>query len=206
MLPPDLPAGRYQVRVAIRTVDGTPLSLEGTHSSKVLGVWPREEALSGTEVALFEVKVEERPRRFRPPRMQHRVDALFDEDMRLLGYDLGCNVVHRGETIDLTTYWQGLRAMDRVYAIFNHLIGPDGSTAAQVDGWPQGGMYPTVQWLPGEVVEEQYAIPVPLDAVPGEYELRVGIYNAANGERPVTLVDGVSVAERYVVLTTIKVE
>ncbi|MBE9506823.1 MAG: hypothetical protein IMY86_02130, partial [Chloroflexi bacterium] len=72
--------------------------------------------------------------------------------------------------------------------------------------WPRGGTYPTLQWLPGEVVEDSYTIPVPPDAPPGEYTLRVGMYNAANDERPVTLVDGASVPERHVALTTITVE
>jgi hypothetical protein len=205
-LPAEASPGRYQVRLAVLAPDGSRLPVEGTHVYKILGRWSREQTISATEITLFDVGVEARPRRYRPPPMQHRLDVVLGDDMRLLGYDLADRSVRQGDAVELTLYWQALRRMDRVYAMFNHLVGPDGTTVAQVDSWPEGGMYPTVQWLPGEVVTEHYAIAVPIDAPVGEYELRVGIYNAANGERPVTLIDGVLAPERHVVLGSITVE
>jgi len=76
---------------------------------------------------------------------------------------------------------------------------------AQADSWPQGGAYPTLYWLPNEVVEDSYTIPVPPDTPPGEYTLQVGMYDGATGERAITLVDGEPVPERQIVLTAIKV-
>jgi len=206
-LPLDAPPGRYQVRLTIRAADGSLLPVDGTRTYRVLDWWSREQPLSGTEITLFEMQVEERPRCYRPPAMQYHVDVVLGDDVRLLGYDLADASVKPGGTVELTLYWQALRRMDNIYyAVFNHLIGPDGTTVDQADSWPRGGTYPTLQWLPGEVVEDSYTIPVPPDAPPGEYTLRVGMYNAANGERPVTLVDGAPVPERHVVLTTITVE
>jgi hypothetical protein len=204
-LPADATPGRYQVRLAILAPDGSRLPVEGTRVCKVLGLWSQERVISATEIALFDVQVEARLRRYHPPPMQHRLDVVLGDDVRLLGYDLADRSVRQGDAVELTLYWQALRRIDRVYAMFNHLVSPDGTVVAQVDRWPEGGMYPTVQWLPGEIIEEHYAIAVPLDTPPGEYELRVGIYNAANGERPVTLVDGVSIPERHVVLGAITV-
>ena len=202
-LPLDAPPGCYQIRLTVYTADGSPLPVDGTRSYKVLDWWPQEQTLSGTDVALLEVEVEARPRHYRPPAMEHRLDVVLDDDVRLLGYDLAATFVRPGGAAELTLYWQSLRRMDRMYAVFNHLTGPDGTVMAQADSWPQGGAYPTLYWLPNEVVEDRHTIPVPPDAPPGEYTLLVGMYDAATGERPVTLVDGEPVPERYVVLTTI---
>ncbi len=204
-LPLDAPPGRYQVRLTLYTPDGSALPVGGTRSYKVLDWWPREETLSGTGVTLFEVEIEARPRLYHPPAMDHRLDVVLGDDVRLLGYDLASTSVNPGGTIELTLYWQALQKIEAMYAVFNHMVGPDGTTVAQADGWPQGGTYPTIQWLPGEVVEDRYTILVPPDTPPGEYTLRVGMYDAGTDERPITLVDGESIPERYVVLTTVEV-
>jgi len=204
-LPVDAPPGRYQVRLTVRTSDGSVLPVGGTRLYKVLDWWTRKQTLSGTDVMLFEVQVEARPRRYRPPAMEHHLDAVLGDDVRLLGYDLVATSIKPGGAVELTLYWQALRRIDRMYSVFNHLAGLDGAVIVQADSWPQGGAYPTLYWLPNEVVEDHYTIAVPSDAPPGEYALRVGMYDAATGERPVTLVDGMPVPERYIVLATITV-
>jgi 4-amino-4-deoxy-L-arabinose transferase-like glycosyltransferase len=204
-LPEDASPGHYQVRLAILAPDGSRLPVEGTRSYKMFGWWEREQTVSAAEIALLDVEVEALQHRYHPPPMQHRLDVVLGDDMRLLGYDLADGAVGQGDAVELTLYWQALRRMDRMYAMFNHLDDPGGTTVAQMDSWPRGGMYPTLQWLPGEVVEEHYTIAVPLDTPPGEYELRVGLYDIDSGERPVTIVDGVSVPERHVVLGVIVV-
>lgn len=204
-LPLDAPPGCYQIRLAVYAADGSVLPVDGTRSYKVLDWWPREQVLSGTDVTLLEVEVEARPRRYRLPVVEHRLDVVLGDDVRLLGYDLTSTSVRPGGVIEVTLYWQSLRRMDRMYAVFNHLTGPDGTVMAQADSWPQGGAYPTLYWLPNEVVEDRYTIPVSPDMPPGEYTLLVGMYDAATDERPITLVDGEPVPERYIVLTNITV-
>jgi hypothetical protein len=205
-LPLDAPPGRYQIRLSVYTPDGAPLAVGGTREVEVLDWWCREQAISGTEVSLFEVQIEARPRLYRPPAMDHRVDAVLGDDVRLLGYDLAAASVRPGDSVKLTLYWQALRRIERMYAVFCHLVDPAGTVVTQADGWPQDGAYPTLQWLPGEVVEDSYTIPLPPDARAGEYTLLVGMYDAETGERPATMVDGTLVPERYVTLTTITVE
>lgn len=205
-LPMDAPPGQYQVRLSIHAPDGTPLPVGGTRTEQVLNWWKREQTLSGTDVLLFEAEVEARPRRYRPPAMEHHLDAVFGDDVQLLGYDLASGSVEPGNTVDVTLYWKALRRMEPIYAVFNHLLDSDGDLLAQQDAWPQEGTYHTNQWMAGEIVEDHYTIPVPSDAQPGQYKLLVGIYNAATSERPVTCVEGTPVPERYVELTTISVE
>jgi hypothetical protein len=54
-------------------------------------------------------------------------------------------------------------------------------------------------------VEDRYTIQVPLDATPGEYTLRVGMYDAETKERLRVAVDGEPVPERHAELNTITV-
>jgi hypothetical protein len=66
--------------------------------------------------------------------------------------------------------------MARNYTVFNHLVGPAGQVVAQTDGEPVGGARPTSGWLPGELLEDNYAILLPEGLPAGEYALRVGLY------------------------------
>jgi hypothetical protein len=53
-----------------------------------------------------------------------------------------------------------------------------------VDSVPQEGGYPTIWWLPGEVVADRLTLDLPVDAPQGaEYRLIVGLYDPATGER-----------------------
>jgi hypothetical protein len=41
----------------------------------------------------------------------------------------------------------------------------------------------TVQWQPGDVIEDHYTLQIPPDAPPGPYVLYTGMYNAMTGDR-----------------------
>jgi hypothetical protein len=210
-LPPDAPPGPYGIRLALVGPDGSPLMMEGYRTRHVLDWWEREETLSGTDLVLFGGKIKARPRQYQAPAMEHRVDIVLstpegEKKLRLLGYDLTPASVKPGNSLELTLYWKTLSRMEHVYAVFNHLVDHGGAPLAQQDGWPRGGTYHTSQWLPGEVVEDQYSIEIPADAPAGEYVLRVGMYDAATKERLLIAVDGTTVPEGYVTLTTITVD
>jgi 4-amino-4-deoxy-L-arabinose transferase-like glycosyltransferase len=206
----DAPPGPYQIRLSVIASDGARLLMEGTRTRRILDWWEREETLSGTDLVLFGGRIEARPRRYRPPAMDHRVDVVLstsegEPNVRLLGYDLTSTSVEPGGSFELTLYWKAMSRMERIYAVFNHLVAPGGMQLAQQDGWPRQGTYHTNQWLPGEVVEDHYTIEVPLEAPPAGYTLRVGMYDAATGERLLIAVDGTPVPEGYVELATVTV-
>ena len=45
------------------------------------------------------------------------------------------------------------------------------------------GTYPTTGWVEDEVITDEYEIVVQSDAPPGEYQIEVGMYDAATGQR-----------------------
>ncbi len=106
----------------------------------------------------------------------------FGQKIRLAGYAPGASSLAPGETLSLRLAWQALAEMDTSYRVFVHLVGPDGRVLAQSDGEPDGWTRPTPGWAAGEVVLDDRAIAIPLDAQSGVYELRIGWY-VLNGDR-----------------------
>ncbi len=119
-------------------------------------------------------------RTFTPPSPQHPLDADFGGQIHLLGYDLACTAT----TCDLRLYWQAQKRLETSYTVFVHLLGPAGNLRAQADSVPRGGGYPTVWWLPGEVVADSLTLQLPPDT-PGDLpdRLIVGLYDPVSGER-----------------------
>jgi 4-amino-4-deoxy-L-arabinose transferase-like glycosyltransferase len=110
------------------------------------------------------------------------LDSLFEGGNRLLGYSLADSTAAPGESLELTLHWQTVGALPASYTVFVHLIGEDGAIAAQTDGIPRGGRYPTTAWGTGEVFTDPYNLK--LDSVePGAYRLRMGLYDPATGAR-----------------------
>jgi hypothetical protein len=91
------------------------------------------------------------------------------------------DVVAVGATLPMTLVWKSLAAASTDYTVFVHLLNRDGTLASSGDGQPRAGLYPTSFWSPGEQVVDEHG--VPLAVAPGEYQLEVGLYNLATGER-----------------------
>jgi len=106
----------------------------------------------------------------------HHLDARLGRDIALLGYTLASESVRPGESICLTLFWQATNPMSMRYTVFTHLVDPRGRLIAQMDSPPQGGTAPTDTWQAGEIIVDHYALALPPDTPPGQYELRVGMY------------------------------
>ena len=55
-----------------------------------------------------------------------------------------------------------------------HILDENGVLVAQLDRLPGG--YPTSDWQPGELIRDQYAIPIPGTLPSGRYTLETGFY------------------------------
>ena len=89
-----------------------------------------------------------------------------------------------GETLRLVLWWRVLRASDRDWTRFTHLVGPADRSFGQQDGAPFGGRLPTSRWAPGDIVGTEVPLTVSPEAPVGEtLALRVGWYEPATGER-----------------------
>jgi hypothetical protein len=94
----------------------------------------------------------------------------FGRDLKLLGYDWRAVGPRR---VEITYYWQAMRAMDEDYAVYVHFKG--GVRGLQDDHFP-GAQRTTRQWLAEEIVKEVRSISIPPDAPDGAYEASVGVW------------------------------
>ena len=115
-------------------------------------------------------------------RPTHSTDYNLGGLVTLVGYDLE-DQVRAGRKLDFTLYWQVEQAFPADYTVFSHLLDPDGQLWGQGDEQPIGGDYPTSAWAPGEVIRDEYEIPVGRDVPPGLYQLEVGMYVLDTGTR-----------------------
>ncbi|MFB0534203.1 MAG: ArnT family glycosyltransferase [Anaerolineae bacterium] len=140
---------------------------------------------------------------------QHLLEVNLDDKVRLLGYDLKADLHKPGQVIGLTLYWQALDEMVNDYTVFTHLLGSynpltNGPLWGGHDSRPGGDTYPTTVWEAGEIVIDQYGIPIQADAPPGEYQLEVGMYHLATMERLPVLDDSGAVREDRILLGTLQ--
>ena len=78
----------------------------------------------------------------------------------------------------LELIWQTDQLLWTDYTVFIQFLNADQEIVGQVDSQPQAGQLPTATWLPGELIEDQYEIPVT-----GAWEqIIVGFYRY-DGER-----------------------
>jgi len=93
--------------------------------------------------------------------------------------DATCTCDETGQ-VHLTACWQTEASVKADVTVFAHLLGPDGALVAQADGYPLLGMLPFWLWNSGEVVRDvRHFDPVS----PGEYTVRLGLWELATGER-----------------------
>ena len=124
----------------------------------------------------------------------------------LLGYDQA-----QDETsLRLTLNWQAQpREAGQVigdYRVFVHLFDPASEwIAAQFDGRPQGGTWPTPWWQAGEVVRDEVVLSL-AGVPPGTYCLAVGMYGVEDKVRlPVVAASGETLPAGRLMLDEVRV-
>jgi len=103
-------------------------------------------------------------------------DAVLADAVALVGYDLSPQTPLPGDAMRVSLYWEALGPMDTVYHSFVHLLDPNGEKIAQSDRQPGGVHYPTTIWQPGERLRDEHVLAIPSDALPGVYQIVVGMY------------------------------
>ncbi|GAB4541217.1 MAG: hypothetical protein Kow0063_31840 [Anaerolineae bacterium] len=169
-LPPESPEGVYLFEMGLYhnfSLERLPVIINGANPSR------------DDKVILGKFRVQQEP----PAPPQYSIQAQFGGGILLLGGDFPKGSLHPGETLTYTLYWQALDSIDRDYTVFNHVLDGAGMIRAQQDSMPQENRYPTSMWDAGEIVMDTYAIPLAPDIEPGDYTLRIGLYEPETGQR-----------------------
>ncbi len=122
----------------------------------------------------------------------NRLDFVYADALRLIGYRIEQPTIHPGEWLPVTLYWQATRSIAENYSAFVHLLDSDGQAIAQANTYPDGGNWPTSMLKPGLVLEDTYHLLIPPDVeTPIATRLALGIFEFDDPQRAAkTAVDG----------------
>jgi mannosyltransferase len=110
-------------------------------------------------------------------------DAETGQSVTLLGYSQLTSRVSAGDIAQMALFWQADQVLQRRYKVFLHLLDEANHVVGQRDSEPGGGALLTTLWEPGQVVRDNYGLPVHPATPPGSYRLEVGLYDAETGRR-----------------------
>lgn len=127
------------------------------------------------------VLVNTRARNFTPPaRLDIPLNARFDNQLELLGFNVNLSPRQPGDRIKIVAYWRALRTMSRQHIGSFHLLDNTATSWGQADH-PLGSDYPTLLWTPGEIVEDTYNLPIRDYVAAGLYNLKFSVYDYESG-------------------------
>lgn len=209
----------YRLRASVTILAPEPPRLVGNQSEQkplvsrenfhifIVGPdWPDTyQVVVGSETC-GDLRFELPPRNFAVPAIPHRLEIDFNNEIRLLGYDLPARRIPPGGRLPLTLYWQALDYMGEDYRMFDNLLDAEQRRWGGYDRRARDG-YSTLQWVPGEVITDAFGVPVDPAAPDGVYTIDIGWYRTAGGGAvplPVT-VEGQAIEQTSLRLGPVKV-
>jgi hypothetical protein len=106
-------------------------------------------------------------------------DATFDERIRLIGYDMPARV-SRGETFEMTLYYEVLAPVSRNWKVFVHI--DRGRDRFNGDHEPAEGVCGTRYWQKGDIVVDRFEVSAGGTGHPrGEHQVWTGFFVGSRG-------------------------
>ncbi len=112
-----------------------------------------------------------------PPIPQHTSQVMFENGIRLLGYDLSHQAtIAPGDKLTLTLYFQATRDVKEDWWIFVH--GDLNGKPARFNGdhFPANGLLPTSRWKQGDLIRDTWSGTVDARLGTGKMELYIGFF------------------------------
>jgi tetratricopeptide (TPR) repeat protein len=100
----------------------------------------------------------------------------FSETLELLRSNLDPAPWRPGESVPGTLIWKCNKPIDTDWAVFVHVV-KDSQLAFTSDHFIQEGLAPLNSRKPGDVIEDRFTIQVPKTALPGKYDLVIGLWD-----------------------------
>lgn len=165
----DLLQSKYDFRLPATLPDGRyALEFQVLDRSTRRSIEPRPTTLTA-------IQITSRPRTFTAPTLSQPSNTRFGQLATLIGAEAN----RAGNTLTITLYWRAQSITSTNYTVFVQLTRSDGQVVQQIDRWQIGGDNPTSTWVVDQIVGDAYAFEAP----DNEYQVWVGVYNAADGQR-----------------------
>jgi hypothetical protein len=112
------------------------------------------------------------------------LEVTVGDGINLIGYDILPEPVRVGGSLYIQYHWQVTAQPTTDWTIFNHVVDSGGNVVAGFDSQPGRGSLITPRWQAGWRVLDEYELTLPADLPPGDYMLRLGLYDAAGHNLP----------------------
>lgn len=120
-------------------------------------------------------------------------EVLFGDALILYGVaGLGAPV-SPGDVLPLALFWSASGPLPGRYNAFAHLLDAQGQLVAQHDA----ALPDPASWAPGRLTRDLHGLLLPARLPPGQYVLRVGVYDAESGARLPVTVAGTGAGDAY---------
>jgi 4-amino-4-deoxy-L-arabinose transferase-like glycosyltransferase len=114
-----------------------------------------------------------------------RLDWTYQKEMKLIGVEIGREVVHPGERVPVTAYWQAVGPVTKNYSVFVHLSGRNYQNVGQFNSYPGLGLRPTTTLAPGQIVADTYPVLVEGGSeAPTRLLVNLGLFDFEEAGRP----------------------
>ncbi|MBX3055945.1 MAG: hypothetical protein KF770_05675 [Anaerolineae bacterium] len=165
--------------------DRIGIRLDGTAVTPVLArLFVRlADGATGTDVAEVKVIPADWPESSAPL-------AQVGDGMVVTVVALSPQIARPGDTVQVDITWQALAPPGMNLTTLVHLAEAGQPPLATGDNQPLAGQYPTRVWAAGEVIDDQYRLIMPADLPHGRYQVWIGMYDAATGQRQPLFVGG----------------
>ena len=124
----------------------------------------------------------------------------------LLGFEPAITIMRAGAPLDVDLYWQAREPTNIDARLYVGLFAQDGAVVASTDEIPIGSALGTSRWTPGEILCEPVRLIVPASVPPGDYVLRVALYNPRTNETLPASSSEFVTADGRMILTQVRVE
>jgi mannosyltransferase len=124
----------------------------------------------------------------------------------LLGFAPASTTQRAGAPLDVEVYWQAREPTNVDARLYIGLFAEDGAVVAASDEIPIGNALGTSRWAPGEILRQPIRLRVPQHLAPGEYTLRVALYNPLTNETLAPSSQEFVTENGQIVLTRVRVD
>jgi len=129
---------------------------------------------------------------YQTPSGVNALQALFDNRIELVGYELTPTALSPADNLTVRVYWKPTVQLERDYSFFVHLVDETGVPLGQGDT-----THPAARYEVGQALLDEYHIPLLPTVKPGRYRVIAGVYItlAEGGWRRLTTEDGKDTVE-----------
>lgn len=164
-LPEDLPPANYSLVAGMVSSSGERLTVPGTEDNLL--------HLRTLDVAPI------RPGFMQRTRPAVEATAATDDGLQLQGYDL----LPAADSPTLRLFWETGEGIVNDWITYVHMHDGGGERVAQFDGPAIAGLQTTSQWHSNALYVDRRRLILPEAIEPGEYLLRIGLYDRVSGVR-----------------------